>query len=147
MSALHRAVRKLLALPAGERTLLVEAALLLPVVHTIQQLVPFRRWRPWLTQIQLHRPIRRPPPDPERIAQAVGRAQRGVPGVYKCLPAAYTTHLLLRRHGYASTIQVGVARDADGKVEAHAWVEWQGRILVGELPDLARFVPLPPLPL
>jgi hypothetical protein len=61
------------------------------------------------------------------------------------LPAAYALHLLLHRHGYASRVQVGVAHTPEGAVEAHAWVEHEGRILIGALPDLVRFVPLPAL--
>jgi hypothetical protein len=134
---------KLLAMPADERALMLEAAALLPVVKLVQAALPFKRWRSLLTH-------RRPPRGSTRfseqaIAQAVDRARRGVPGVYKCLPVAYAGHLLLHRHGHASTVQVGVARDAEGKVEAHAWVECRGRVLLGELPDLGRFVPFPPL--
>lgn len=147
MSLVSQALRKLRALDRGERRIVAEAALLLPLVHAAQQVLPFRRWRALLTRVHIGRSPLRPPPSAEAIARAVERAQRGLPGVYKCLPAAYTAHLLLHRHGYPSIVQVGVARDARGKVEAHAWVECDGRILVGGLADLQRFVPLPPLSL
>lgn len=146
MYALSWAVRRYRALPAIERRVFVQAALLVPAVHCVQQLLPFRRWRPLLTRVGVRRPGRSPVA-PEQVAEAVVRAQRAVPGTYKCLPAAYATHLLLHWHGHPSVVQVGVARDAAGKVEAHAWVELEGRILIGALPDLARFVPLAPLPL
>lgn len=146
LRSLYGLPHRLIALPAIERALLLEAALLLPGVHTLQSTLPFRRWRAFLTRGAPH--ARKPCPDapsPAQIAAAIERARRGVPGVYKCLPQAYAGHLLLHRHGYASTVQVGVARDAHGRVEAHAWVEREGKILIGELPDLGRFVPLPPL--
>jgi len=139
-------LRKLLALSARERRLLAEAALLLPAVHALQQALPYRRWRRLLTRSrasQARSAAGRPGPD--ELAQAVERARRGLPGAYKCLPAAYTLHLLLHRHGYGSTVTVGVAYAVGGAVEAHAWLEYQGRVLVGALPDLVRFVPLPPL--
>jgi len=158
MFVLTRVLRRLLALPPGERSLLVEAALLVPLVHALQSTLPFRRWRALLTPKSA---ASRSAPatassssrsrlqgralTPTQIAQAVLRAQRGVPGVYRCLPAAYAGHLLLHRHGYPSIIHVGVGRDPKGALEAHAWVECEGRILIGDLPDLARFVPLPPL--
>jgi hypothetical protein len=145
MYALTRALRKLLSLPAGERSLLLEAALLVPLVHALQSALPFRRWRGLLTPKRppVHAP--RGGSTPEQIAAAVLRAQRGVPGVYRCLPAAYAGHLLLHRYGYPSVIHVGVGRDPNGDFEAHAWVECRGQILIGDLPDLGRFVPLPPL--
>ncbi|HEX5656407.1 MAG TPA: lasso peptide biosynthesis B2 protein [Polyangiales bacterium] len=140
--ALAELARKLVSLRADQRALMLQAAALLPAVRLVQRALPFKRWRPLLT---------RPSPAPHKtltpgeIALAVDRARRGVPGVYKCLPVAYTGHLLLHRHGHASTVQVGVARDAEGKVEAHAWVECDGQVLIGELPDLSRFVPFPAL--
>ena len=146
LRSLYELPRRLGALPASERALLLEAALLLPSVHTLQSALPFRRWRSLLTLGPPHaRLLPTDAPSPAQIAAAIERARRGVPGVYKCLPQAYAGHLLLHRHGYASTVQVGVARDAQGRVEAHAWVEREGKILIGELPDLGRFVPLPPL--
>lgn len=138
-------LRRFFALPWRERRWVAEAAVLLPSVHLLQQALPFRRWRSLLT-----RSLRPPPraadgPRPEELARAVERARRRLPGEYKCLPSAYALHLLLHRHGYASLVQVGVAHGAGGAVEAHAWVEHDGRILIGGLADLARFVPLPPL--
>ncbi len=143
--ALHR-VRKI---SRSERRLLAEAAALLPCVHAMQQLMPFKRWRRLLERSETPvfaavAPGNRPSID--QIVWSVRIAGRYVPGEYKCLPNAYTAHLLLHRYGYPSQIQVGVARDTQGKVEAHAWVECEGRTVVGELDDMHRFVAFPPLP-
>ncbi len=140
--ALAELTRKLVALPAGERDVMLQAAVLLPAVRLVQRVLPFKRWRPLLTR---RAPQAAKTFTPEAIAQALDRARRGVPGVYTCLPVAYAGHLLLHRHGHASNIIVGAARDAAGKVEAHAWVECEGKVLIGELPDLRRFVPFPAL--
>jgi hypothetical protein len=140
--ALAELARKLISLRADERSLMLQAAALLPAVRLVQSSLPFKRWRPLLTR---GAPTRTKALTPGQIALAVDRARRGVPGVYKCLPVAYTGHLLLHRHGHDSTVQVGVARDAQGKVEAHAWVECEGRVLIGDQPDLSRFVPFPAL--
>jgi len=145
MFALTRALRRFGALPKGERSLLLEAALLVPLVHALQSTLPFRRWRALLTPKGVAKQAAHAASTPAQIAHAVLRAQRGVPGVYRCLPAAYAGHLLLHRYGYPSIIHVGVGRDPQGALEAHAWVECEGTILIGDLPDLGRFVPLPPL--
>ena len=145
MSRLSRALARLRALPTGERRVLGEAVLLLPAVHMAQKLLPFRRWRRLLTSSRVAPVTSASALEPGRVAEAVERARRLVPGRYRCLPVAYTTHLLLSRQGHPSDVQVGVSHDRDGKVEAHAWVVCQGRIVVGDLPDLGRFVPLPPL--
>lgn len=145
MYDLRRAIAELRASSPTDRTLLVEAALLLPAVLLVQTLLPFRRWRALLTRpIPGTSPLS-DSPSPSAIAHAIDRARRHVPGRFRCLPVAYSAHLLLHRHGYGSYIHVGVAKNAQGKVEAHAWVECDGRILVGDLPDLDRFTILPGL--
>jgi len=145
MFRLPWALRKLRSLSAPERTLLVEAAALMPVVHAMQQTLPFKRWRALLEQHEPPHATSSSRPTPAQVAWAVEAARRWVPGDFKCLPTAYTAHLLLHRHGHPSRIHVGVARDPQGKVEAHAWVDCDGRTVVGEVADMARFVAFPPL--
>ena len=137
-------LRRFAALSRRERRLFTEAALLLPSVHLLQRTLPYRRWRKLLTRGDAAGPSTVDAPLPEELARAVERARK-LPGTYKCLPAAYALHLMLHRYGYPSLVQVGVAHDPDGRVEAHAWVEHEGKILIGALPDLVRFVPLPAL--
>jgi hypothetical protein len=145
MWRLERALRRLGRISATERRILAEAFGLLPVVHGLQQLLPFKRWRELLEKGAPTRSPRASAPTVSQIAWAVEVARRWLPGEYKCLPAAYTTHLLLYRHGYVSDVHVGVSRDAQGKVEAHAWVDCEGRTVIGLVENMERFVPFPPL--
>lgn len=82
-------------------------------------------------------------PAARRAAWAIQTASRYVPGTHSCLPRALAAHLLLRQRGIPARLQVGVAPGENGQLAAHAWVEDQQGVLVGNLPDLARFVPLP----
>ncbi|MGH9900718.1 MAG: lasso peptide biosynthesis B2 protein, partial [Pyrinomonadaceae bacterium] len=75
---------------------------------------------------------------------AVNTSARYVPGA-TCLPRALATKVLLARSGHRASLCFGVAKDAGGRLEAHAWVESQGRIVVGALKDLSRYTRLPPL--
>jgi hypothetical protein len=68
--------------------------------------------------------------DPELITWAVRAASRLVP-MATCLTQAVAAQLLLVRSGHASEICVGVARDAAEAFRAHAWVELQGRVVLG----------------
>ena len=61
-------------------------------------------------------------------------------------PQALTAKTLLARAGQPAALRIGVAKKPDGHLEAHAWLESEGRIVVGHLRDLSRFSPLPPLP-
>ena len=142
---LRWALHKIRQVSPRERLLLAEASATMPCVHAIQQLMPFKRWRTLLERGDAVAPDGVDRPSIEQIVWSVRIASRYVPGEYKCLPNAYTAHLMLHRYGYPSQIHVGVARDPQGKVEAHAWVECEGRTVVGELDDMHRFVPFPPL--
>jgi hypothetical protein len=143
MSRLGWALRRFRRKAPRERRILFEAAVLVPTVHALQQGLPYRRWRDLLEGRSWPRSKRPERPSVDEISRAVEIARRYLPGVYKCLPAAYATHLLLLRYGHPSKVHYGVARDAQGKVEAHAWVDSNGRVVMGQLDDLARFVPFP----
>ncbi len=78
----------------------------------------------------------------DRIAWAVRVAGRRVPFGHNCLVQALTACLLLRRHGHRAALRVGVARDAQARFTAHAWVECDGTVLVGA-PRHASYVPFP----
>lgn len=147
MSALRWALHRFKRISWAQRRALAEACLLVPLVHQLQQRLPFARWH-GLLLARASASARRPVPRPasaQDVAWAVGVAAEWLPGEYKCLPRAYAAHWLLARHGHASEVQVGVARDAAGKVEAHAWVVQGGQIVVGLVEDMQRFVRLPDL--
>lgn len=62
-----------------------------------------------------------------------------------CLPQALAARWLLGRAGYPSTLRIGVSteRERDAAL-AHAWLEANGRIILGYIPGW-RFLPLEPL--
>lgn len=60
--------------------------------------------------------------------RAVDRAARLGPRPPTCLPRALTLWWLLRRQGLAAELRIGTRRAAD-RLEAHAWVECEGRVL------------------
>ena len=77
----------------------------------------------------------------QTVAWAIRAAGQFLPFA-TCLPRALSAHLLLRRNGCPSDLKIGVTRDPDGQFLAHAWVESSGRVVIGTLPDLARYTPL-----
>ncbi len=51
------------------------------------------------------------------------------------------------RNGYPVELRIGVVKTNQGGLEAHAWVESGGRLVVGDLTQgLSTYAPLPPLP-
>jgi hypothetical protein len=68
-----------------------------------------------------------------------------IPGGAKCLARALTTQVLMNWHGYKPEFRIGVAKAETGSFEEHAWIEYQGFVIIGNLDNLGRFIPLPSL--
>jgi hypothetical protein len=66
---------------------------------------------------------------PDRVARAVQRVSRVVPGA-TCLTQALAAQALLERGGLPTRLQIGI-RDASPAMQAHAWLESRGMIVIG----------------
>jgi len=81
----------------------------------------------------------------KQIVIAVDRSSKYSPGNVLCLARALTTEALLTRYGYSPLLKIGVAKGKQGKLEAHAWVEEQEKVIIGDLQDLDKFKVFPAL--
>lgn len=128
-----KSLRRFLELPAPERHLLIKAVLLLVAIRLGLAVLPFRTLRRLLAgrgeRAAGWRRTDRVSPD--RIAWAVMAAGRYAPGRATCLVEALAVEALLARRGYPARLRVGVAREEDGRLQAHAWVESGGRVVIG----------------
>lgn len=70
-------------------------------------------------------------PYPERAAWAVRVVARRLLRKRPCLTQALVLRLLLQRRGLPAMLQIGVNRGEDGVFAAHAWLESDGRVLIG----------------
>ena len=73
-----------------------------------------------------------------RVASSVRRASRYIPAA-TCLTQALATQILLARRGQVSHLRIGVSKGQEGELKAHAWVESQGRIVIGQTKDLKSY--------
>ena len=80
-------------------------------------------------------------PSPDRIAWAVRVASRVVPDGSNCLVRALATGIMLKRYDYPSELKIGVMKPVGGRLEAHAWLESGGIVVIGDF-QLDRYVPL-----
>ena len=80
----------------------------------------------------------------DRVVWAVGAASRYVP-MSTCLTQALAAQVLLGGAKHPASVRIGVARAEGGRLRAHAWVESEGKVLIGGLEDLAHYAPLPSL--
>ncbi len=130
----------------SDQKLLVMSLIILSSIRLGLWLLPFR------TLLKLLTKISQPMSNAQitnkvtvgKIVWAVNAASRYMPGVM-CLARALTAQVLMSRYGHSPELRIGVAKTERGKLEAHAWVEHQGRVAIGNLQDLSRFIPLPSL--
>ncbi len=74
-----------------------------------------------------------------KLLWAVHLASARIPHA-TCLTQAVTAHLLLNWAGLDGKLKIGIR--CDSKFESHAWVESNGRIVVGDSEDIGKFVPM-----
>jgi hypothetical protein len=146
------ACRRFLELSTADRTLALESAALLVFVRGGLSILSFDRVRRLLEQHSAFRPligtdVRRL--TPMRIASIASGVARRLPGRSTCLVDALVVHALLRRRGYEPELCLGVRRHADDvgpdstlTMDAHAWVECDGRVVVGAIDDLNDYAVL-----
>ncbi|MCA1992894.1 MAG: lasso peptide biosynthesis B2 protein [Coleofasciculus sp. S288] len=143
-----RRLRKLLRLSGSDRHLLIATLGLLGAIRLGLWLLPFR------TLLRLLAKVSQPTSKSGqvknqtsvgKIVWAVNAVSRYMPGGVKCLARALTTQVLMSRHGHSPELRIGVAKGEGGNLEAHAWIEHQGQVVIGNLKGLSRFIPLPSL--
>lgn len=138
-------VFKIFAIPVAERRVLLQATSVVLVVRVLLWLLPSRT----IVRLARHIAARGARPDLRHasvptIVWAVEAASRRIPRA-SCLTQALSAQLLLGRYGYDSRLCLGVAAGAARDFAAHAWLERQGRVIIGgsmsstfvRLPDLA----------
>ena len=135
---------KFLRLPAADRSLLLHSVLLVGAARLALWVLPFNTARRLFGRRTRHSGDQ--VPSIERIGWAISVAKTFVPKG-NCLPQALAAESLLGQSGYPVELRIGVAKRVDGGLEAHAWVESAGRLVVGDLTQgLDTYTPLPPLP-
>ena len=134
---------RFLELPRAERALLLRALVWLPLTAAQLRLFGFDA---------ASRAARGPgatpavaPPDPRATARLVAIASRHGLHAGNCLSRSLTLQRLLGRQGIASELRIG-ARRAGAGLEAHAWVEHDGRPLNDGADVAQRFPPFHGLP-
>ena len=65
-----------------------------------------------------------------KIIWSITTASSYMPQV-KCLARALAVKTLLQQQGYTAKIRIGVAKDQQKTLIAHAWVECKGRVVIG----------------
>lgn len=134
-----RRVRKVLTSPLRFKWLLAEALVRLGVT-SVFRFLPLPRRAQFL--MRAHRVLsqpRRATPSSEEICRAVDVTARFIPGA-TCLVKAQVACAMLNRFGYAAEIKIGALKKSSN-LEAHAWVECDGLVVMGDTGN--QYVELP----
>jgi hypothetical protein len=113
------------------------------------------RWSLWRTTLptvvqtlraQARRTAARPLADPDRDGQRLGRAVMRMlarlPAGSRCLVRSLVLLQVLAWHGVESDLVIAVRPREELTLDAHAWIEVDGRALLAAAPDYGRLVTL-----
>jgi len=131
-----RGLRQFTRLSVQKRLLLIQTAMIVGAIRLGLWLLPF----PTLQRLVLRAGQRSSASHPiERLVWAVTAVSRRIPGA-TCLVQALAAQVLLGRSGHHSTVQIGVAKDEQRRFEAHAWLLFAGRVILGG--EVSHFTPI-----
>lgn len=135
-------LRKFIALGPDERRIVLQALVSVVAMRLATWTMPFQRVRALADRMR-SRSSRALPENPsrERIVWAVMAAANLVPGGSNCLVRALAAEVMLGRYGYPAELRFGVASPAAGGFKAHAWLESDGAVVIGDF-ELENYVPL-----
>lgn len=147
---MKQALDKLQRVGWPERRAIVGAGVLLIVTRLALRLLPFR------TVLRVGNRAGRPRANSRgRDDEVIARLDRMVWAVdvmgnrlfprNPCLTQALLVQVLFRRAGRPAELRIGVRREGGPKLEAHAWVESDGAIVIGESEASRGYVALPSL--
>ena len=136
---MNKRISQLKALSAEQWQALLSSLVLLPLIALALKLKGFKWSRAFLGKRVPE--VENVPEDTAlQIAQSVASMVSAAAnhGVYRanCLPRSLLTWWLLQRKGISAELNIGVNTQA-GSMDAHAWVEYKGNILI-EKDDVVR---------
>ena len=127
-----RRLRKFFGLPWRDKLMLAEAVVTTSVASTALLLLPFRWIAPWLGR-HMQVSSESQTADAERTAHqvraAIRVASRYVCWKPQCLAQAIAATTMLRLRRIEGTVYLGMAKDGESELTAHAWLR-SGTIIV-----------------
>jgi hypothetical protein len=138
--------RRFWRLTGSERAVVLEAAAGLGITWVGLRLAGFRRWKIIVDRVARMRASNSPAScdakdiaEPE-IARLASSTAHSLPFRSNCLEQSLVLWWLLTRRGIPVDLKIGARKEAD-RFEAHAWVEFEGRIIGSPGEEHLHFVP------
>jgi len=130
-----------LKVPAGGKRLLIFCLALQMGIRLGLWLAPYSKIQGFAEKWANKRIPRKTSPDPtfeSRVVWAIMASSCLVPRC-TCFVRALAAQILFRREGVQTELRVGIAKDSSGRLKGHAWLEKDGRVLIGETEDLSQY--------
>ena len=137
-------LRAFLAYPARDKLLFIRAWFLLLALDIALRTLPFRKLQNWLGSPRRIRTTAKDEPVEvtiQRFSGLLERAARHHLYPMTCLRQSLALQWLLSRQGIQTELRFGVRREA-GKLDAHAWLEYQGEPIGETTSPEEQFTPL-----
>ena len=134
-------LKRFVRLSGADKWLLLRAVAWLAVSRIMLAVLSFRRLSARLSATDVPAHAEADPEVLHRIGRAVAVAANNVPWRSDCFPQTIAARMLLKRHGYASTIHIGVERIGDNELTGHAWLTCGETVVTGG-EDLDRYTEL-----
>jgi hypothetical protein len=135
-----KSLRQFADLTVRERRLLLRALFLVAALRLVLWTLPFRFARRLLSVHATLSPMLADIPV-NRLSWAVRAAAKRIPQA-TCLTQALALCRLMADAGHKTNLRIGVAKDATSGLASHAWLEYQGDVLIGDNGELARYSPI-----
>jgi hypothetical protein len=141
-----RRIRKFLQLSRSDQLLLIQTILVLALVTLGLRIFPWQTLQRLLLKLSNWHPrfVTKQVVSAKHITWAIRVASWYIPKA-TCLPQALAAQHLLIQRTHPADLQIGVARNKAGKLEAHAWVTSNNSIIIGGVHASDRFVLLSPM--
>ena len=129
-------------LSPGQWLALGQAAVWISLTRAALVVAP---WRRVSAAFERSRPHSGPPDwdQARRVVWAVESIARRVLPARPCLTQALVARRLLRRQGVETDLKFGAAREAEGAFLAHAWLEYEGTVVIGRTRSQVPYIPFP----
>lgn len=123
---------KYLQISWSDKWLVLYVFILLAIVRSVLLLVPFRYITVYLGKHMEESPCVEGNGDfIKRVGWAIQVASKYTPWESKCLVQAITGKVLLRHRRLQNTMYLGVAKDRDNQMIAHAWLRSGNKLVTG----------------
>ena len=128
---------KFFRLKNRQKILFMETLLLLTMLRILLQFLPYKQVSDLINKLNFKSNNEIPL---AVVRQAILSVSKHVSFARNCFIKAIAGNILLKKYGHSTTMHIGAFKEED-KLKAHAWLEINGKVILGRTEDLNSYVP------